>query len=228
MLTQDQLKQNVAHEAVQHVLPLLSPDAVLGVGTGSTVDLFIDALADHKHAFRAAVSSSNRSTERMRQHGIDVIDLNDVESLVAYVDGADEIDSSLAMIKGGGGALTREKIVASLAQQFICIVDETKLVEQLGQFPLPIEVVPMARAAVARHIAGLGGRPVWREGFVTDNGGHILDVAGLRADTERARQLENHINNIPGVICCGFFALEPAHVALIATQQGVNVLQRPL
>lgn len=228
MLTQDELKENVAREAVRHVLPMLAHDAVIGVGTGSTVDLFIDALAAHKDHFRAAVSSSNRSTDRMRQHGIDVIDLNEVESLVAYVDGADEIDASLAMIKGGGGALTREKIVASLAQQFVCIVDESKLVSRLGQFPLPVEVLPMARKAVARRLAQMGGRPVWREGVITDNGGHILDVVGLSVDTAQARELETRINDIPGVVCCGFFALEPAHVALVATQEGVNVLQRKL
>lgn len=228
MLTQDELKQNVAQEAVRHILPLLNADAVIGVGTGSTVDLFIDELAAHKGSFRAAVSSSNRSTERMRSHGIEVIDMNDVEFLVAYVDGADEIDGNLAMIKGGGGALTREKIVASLAQCFVCIVDESKRVNRLGQFPLPVEVLPMARMAIARQMTSLGGRPVWREGFVTDNGGHILDVEGLSVDTEQARQLEDRINNMPGVVCCGFFALEPADVALVATQQGVEVMQRAM
>lgn len=225
MLTQDQLKQSVAREAMRHILPLLDRDAVIGVGTGSTVDFFIDELAKHQGSFRAAVSSSVRSTERMLQHGIEVIDLNDVDSLVAYVDGADEIDSNLAMIKGGGGALTREKIVASLARQFVCIVDESKLVQQLGRFPLPIEVLPMARKAVARRMVRLGGHPVWREGFVTDNGGHILDVEGLSVDTDGARQLETTINDIPGVVSCGFFALAPATVALIATQKGVDVLQ---
>lgn len=228
MLTQDELKQAVAREAVSHILPLLNHDAVIGVGTGSTVDLFIDELAPHKDRFRAAVSSSNRSTERMRQHGIQVIDLNEVESLIAYVDGADEIDAGLAMIKGGGGALTREKIVASLAKQFVCIVDESKLVKQLGRFPLPIEVLPMARMAVARRLVQMGGRPVWREGFVTDNGGHILDVEGLSVNTEQARELESRINNIPGVVCCGFFALDPADVALVANQHGVSILQRAL
>lgn len=228
MLTQNELKQNVAREAVRHILPMLGADAVIGVGTGSTVDFFIDELARHKGHFRSAVSSSNRSTDRMRQHGIDVIDLNDVESLVAYVDGADEIDKQLAMIKGGGGALTREKIVASLAQHFVCIVDESKVVDRLGQFPLPVEVLPMARMAVARRLAQIGGRPVWREGFVTDNGGQILDVEGLRVDTQQAQDLESCINNIPGVVCCGFFALDGADVALVATQQGVRVLHREL
>lgn len=228
MLTQDELKQAVAREAVHHILPALNDEAVVGVGTGSTVDFFIDELAAHKGRFRAAVSSSNRSTDRMRKHGIQVIDLNDVESLVAYVDGADEIDAGLAMIKGGGGALTREKIVASLARQFVCIVDESKLVEQLGRFPLPVEVLPMARMAVSRRLAQMGGRPIWREGFVTDNGGHILDVEGLSVDTGQARELESRINDIPGVVCCGFFALDPADVALVATQHGVSILQRAL
>lgn len=228
MLTQEQLKKSVAREALHHVLPLLDSEAVIGVGTGSTVDFFIDELAQHKDEFRAAVSSSNRSTERMVSLGIAVIDLNEVDSLVAYVDGADEIDHCLAMIKGGGGALTREKIVASLARQFVCIVDESKLVQQLGRFALPVEVLPMARNEVARQMVKLGGQPVWRQGFVTDNGGHILDVEGLSVDTERARQLETLINNIPGVVSCGFFALAPADVALVATQTGVDVVRRPL
>lgn len=226
MLTQDELKQNVAREAVQYILPLLDNTAVVGVGTGSTVDFFIDELAKHKTRFRAAVSSSNRSTERLQRHGIDVIDLNEVTELVAYVDGADEINHDLAMIKGGGGALTREKIVAALARQFVCIVDESKVVQTLGRFPLPVEVLPMARAMVARRLAS-EGTPVWRDGFVTDNGGHILDIQGLQVDTEGARRLESRINDIPGVVCCGFFALAPAHVALVATQDGVKTLQRP-
>lgn len=226
MLTQDELKQNVAREAVQYILPLLDKTAVVGVGTGSTVDFFIDELAKHKTRFRAAVSSSNRSTERLQRHGIDVIDLNEVTELVAYVDGADEINHDLAMTKGGGGALTREKIVAALARQFVCIVDESKVVQTLGRFPLPVEVLPMARAMVARRLAS-EGKPQWREGFVTDNGGHILDIQGLQVDTEGARRLESRINDIPGVVCCGFFALAPAHVALVATQDGVKTLQRP-
>lgn len=225
MFTQEQLKQNVAKQAVMQVLPVLEGQTVIGIGTGSTVDFFIDALAPFKDQFRAAVSSSDRSTERLRQHGIQVMDLNDVQSVAVYVDGADEIDHNLAMIKGGGGALTREKIVASLAQQFVCIVDESKLVSRLGKFPLPVEVIPLARQAVARRLADLGGRPVWRRDFVTDNKGQILDVDGFDVDTTQARQLEGLINNIPGVISCGFFALSPATIALIATQRGVDVLQ---
>lgn len=224
MFTQDQLKQNVAQKAMAYIAPLLEPDAVVGIGTGSTVDLFIDQLARYKDQFRAAVSSSNRSTDRLHKLGIDVVDLNDIQSLVVYVDGADEIDHNLAMIKGGGGALTREKIVASLAQQFVCIVDESKLVRQLGRFPLPVEVIPLARQAVARRLTALGGHPVWRRDYVTDNGGQILDVEGLDVTTEQARQLETVITTIPGVISCGFFALAPASVALVATQGGVDVL----
>lgn len=224
MLTQDQLKRNVAEQAVHYILPLLGPDAIIGVGTGSTVDFFIDALARHKHLFNSAVSSSHRSTQLLTQHGITVSDLNDVSQLRVYVDGADEIDRSLTMIKGGGGALTREKIVASLAQTFVCIVDESKLVERLGAFPLPVEVIPIAREAVARRLTALGGRPTWRDRYTTDNGGHILDVAGLDCDTQQARELEREINDIPGVICCGFFALDPADVALVAGQRGIATL----
>lgn len=226
MLTQDELKKSVAGEAARYVLSLVKPDSVIGVGTGSTVDFFIDALAVHTDRFRAAVSSSQRSTDRMRELGIPVVDLNEVQSMVVYVDGADEIDHNLAMIKGGGGALTREKIVASVAQQFVCIVDESKVVDRLGRFPLPVEVIPLAREAVARRLAGLGGQPAWRRGFVTDNGGHILDVAGLDCDTQRAAQLESRINDIPGVVSCGYFALAPADRALVATQQGVVVMHR--
>jgi ribose 5-phosphate isomerase A len=225
MLTQQELKQNVARAAVDYVLPFLSPDAVLGVGTGSTVDLFIDALAPHKQRFRAAASSSERSSARMAALGIPVLDLNDVSTMPVYVDGADEINRSLAMIKGGGGALTREKIVASVAERFVCIVDESKVVDTLGNFPLPVEVIPMAREAVARRLAALGGKPALRQGFITDNGCQILDVAGLRI-TEAA-ELEARINNIPGVVTCGLFALAGADVALVSTQAGVKTLECP-
>ncbi|HRL21535.1 ribose-5-phosphate isomerase RpiA [Alcaligenes sp. SDU_A2] len=222
MYTQSELKQQVAQAAVDYILPLLTPDAILGVGTGSTVDVFIDALAAHKHRFKAAASSSNRSTERMQALGIAVQDLNTIERMDWYVDGADELDGQLNMTKGGGGALTREKIVASVADKFLCIVDESKLVERLGAFALPVEVIPMALNAVARQLRELGGQPVERAGFVTDNGGLILDVAGLSIADPAA--LEARINNIPGVICCGLFALKPASVALVAGQQGVRVL----
>ncbi len=222
MLTQTELKQNVANAAVEYVLPLLKPDVVLGVGTGSTVDMFIDALAPHKSRLRGAVSSSERSTARLAALGIQVFDLNQIQGMPVYVDGADEIDHGLNMIKGGGGALTREKIVASVADQFVCIVDESKLVQSLGGFPLPVEVIPMAREAVARRLARLGGKPVLRAGFVTDNACQILDVAGLAI--ARPAELESVINGIPGVVSCGLFALAGADVALISSQDGVRRL----
>lgn len=222
MYTQSELKQQVAQAAVDYVLPFLTPDSILGVGTGSTVDLFIDALTAHKHAFKAAASSSERSTARLQGLGIEVQDLNTIERMDWYVDGADEIDAALNMTKGGGGALTREKIVASVSDKFLCIVDDSKLVERLGAFPLPVEVIPMAKNAVARQLRALGGNPVERTGFVTDNGGLILDVSGLSIEDPAA--LEARINNMPGVVCCGLFAIAPASVALIAGQQGVRTL----
>lgn len=224
MLTQAELKHNVAAAAVQFVLPLLAPDTVLGVGTGSTVDLFIDALAAYKDRFRGAVSSSERSSARMAAHGIPVFDLNDVAGMPLYIDGADEVDHQLNMLKGGGGALTREKIVASAADRFICIVDESKLVQTLGHFPLPVEVIPMAREAVARRLAELGGQPVLRAGFTTDNGCQILDVSGLHIDAPA--ELEARINNFAGVVSCGLFALDGADVVLLSTQQGVRRIDR--
>ncbi|MFA7624627.1 MAG: ribose-5-phosphate isomerase RpiA, partial [Pusillimonas sp.] len=190
---------------------------------GSTADLFIDALALHKQKFRGTVSSSERSTRRLESHGITVFDLNDVTQVPVYVDGADEIDAGLSMIKGGGGALTREKIVASVADRFVCIVDESKLVDCLGAFALPVEVIPMARESVARRLRALGGEPHLREGFVTDNGCVILDVAGLRIS--RPADLEATINNIPGVVTCGLFAISGATVALMSTQDGVVTLE---
>lgn len=220
MLNQDELKRNVAQAAVEYALSCLQPDSVLGVGTGSTVDFFIDAIAPHRDRFRAAVSSSERSTARLRSLGITVLDLNEVEEMPLYVDGADEIDSGMSMIKGGGGALTREKIVASVAREFVCIVDESKVVDVLGKFPLPVEVIPMARNVVARKLRELGGEPRLREGFVTDNGCEILDVAGLRVT--RPAEMEALINNIPGVVCCGLFAISGANLALVSTQQGVR------
>lgn len=223
MLTQQELKQNVARAAVDYILPMLHPEVIVGVGTGSTADLFIDGLAQYKNRFRGAVSSSERSLARLAALGVPVFDLNDVQSMPVYVDGADEIDAGLHMIKGGGGALTREKIVASVAEQFICIVDESKLVQSLGKFPLPVEVIPMAREAVARALVRLGGDPVLREGFVTDNGCVVLDVAGLTIT--QPEQLEATINNIPGVVTCGLFAIAGADVALISTQDGVRELR---
>lgn len=222
MLDQNTLKRNAAEAAVERVLPMLKADSILGVGTGSTVDLFIDALASHKHRFRGAVSSSERSSARLAEAGIKVFDLNDIVTMPAYVDGADELDARLNMIKGGGGALTREKIVASVAQSFICIVDESKLVERLGSFPLPVEVIPMARAAVARRLAALGGNAREREGFITDNGCPILDVTGL--DIADPPKLEAVINDIPGVVTCGLFAIAGADIALVSGQEGVREL----
>jgi ribose 5-phosphate isomerase A len=220
-MNQDQLKQAVAAAAVSFVIP----DQVLGVGTGSTVDFFIDALAAARIAVPAAVSSSERSTHRLRHHGFTVVDLNEVEDIAVYVDGADEIDPGFAMIKGGGGALTREKIVAAVARQFVCIADASKLVATLGCFPLPVEVIPMARAYVARELASLGGRPVLREGFVTDNGNLILDVHGL-AITDPVG-LEARITAIAGVVTCGLFAARGADVLLLGTPEGVHESRRP-
>lgn len=224
MLTQDELKRKVAQAAADYALTCLRADSVLGVGTGSTVDCFIDAIAAHRDRFRAAISSSERSTQRMRALGIEVLDLNEVAEMPVYVDGADEIDHGMNMVKGGGGALTREKIVASVARRFVCIVDESKLVDTLGTFPLPVEVIPMAREAVARRLRQLGGEPLLRAGFVTDNGCEILDVAGLRI-TEPAK-LESLVNDIPGVVSCGLFAISGADVALVSTQEGVRTMQR--
>lgn len=217
--SQDDLKKQVAQAALEVIQPQLSRSTLLGIGTGSTVDLFIDALAALQADFKGAVSSSERSTERLRAHGIPVFDLNEVEQLGWYIDGADEINPQGEMIKGGGGALTREKIVASVAAQFLCIADESKQVAVLGQFPLPVEVLPMAEKSVGRALAALGARVEKRAGFVTDNGGVILDVHGLRIEQPLA--LEQQINNIPGVVCCGVFAQNKATLALIGTQQGV-------
>jgi len=222
MLSQQELKQQAADAALEIVEQVAGPDVIIGVGTGSTADLFIDGLARFKGRVRGAVASSERSAKRLQAHGLAVFDLNDVEHMPVYVDGADEIDGRLHMIKGGGGAQTREKIVASVADRFVCIADESKLVERLGAFPLPVEVIPMAAAAVARTLARLGGRPVVRQGFTTDNGNVILDVAGL--DIVDAPALELEVNNIPGVVTCGLFSRPGADLALLATQQGIRRL----
>ncbi len=215
-MTQDELKQAVAQAALRHVVE----GAVIGVGTGSTVNFFIDALAGMRGKVRAAVSSSERSTERLRAHGIEVLDLNQVEHIPVYVDGADEIDPAGAMIKGGGGALTREKILAEAAERFVCIVDSSKLVPVLGAFPLPVEVVPMARELVRRRLRDFGGDPRLREGFVTDNGNQILDVHGLRI--EHPAELESRLNQIPGVVTVGLFARRGADLALVGGADGVS------
>jgi len=223
MLSQQDLKQQAAEAALAYIEPLFRREAVIGVGTGSTADLFIDGLARYKTRFRGAVASSERSAQRLTALGILVLDLNEVTTMPVYVDGADEINEQLHMLKGGGGALTREKIVASVAQKFVCIADESKLVQTLGRFPLPIEVLPLAREAVARVVQGLGGIPVLRAGFITDNGNQILDVKGLSIVDPVA--LEQRLNQVPGVVTNGLFARRSADVALLATQQGIRQLK---
>lgn len=214
----DEQKKAAGEAAIRHV----RPDTVVGVGTGSTVNHFIDALAGMKHDIRGAVSSSEASTQRLRGHGIQVFDLNEIDNLAVYVDGADEVNRHLQMIKGGGAALTREKIVAAVAREFVCIVDESKRVTALGDFPLPVEVIPMARSYVARQLAKLGGQPLYRQGVVTDNGNVILDVHNLRI--ERPIELEQTINNIAGVVTVGLFARRPADVLLVGTERGVETV----
>ena len=219
---QDNLKRQVGEAAVDYIDNHLANDSIVGVGTGSTANFFIDALAKIKHKFDGAVASSNASADRLKGHGIRVFDLNAVKDMTFYVDGADEADASKQLLKGGGGALTREKIVASVATRFVCIIDDSKLVNLLGQFPVPIEVIPMARSAVAREIVKQGGQPVLREGFFTDNGNIILDVHGLTIKPENARSLEARLNNITGVVTNGIFALRPADVLLISSTTGVT------
>ena len=219
-MTQDQLKEAVAREAVKHVVD----DAVVGVGTGSTANFFIDELAKIKGRIIGAVASSDRSAERLMAHGIRLYDLNSVNELPVYIDGADEITEHLSMIKGGGGALTREKIVAAAARKFVCIADESKLVPVLGRFPLPVEVIPMARAYVARQMVKLGGQPQLREDFTTDNGNLVLDVRGL--SILNPVELEGTINNVAGVVTNGLFARRGADVLLLGTKEGVRAIAR--
>jgi ribose 5-phosphate isomerase A len=214
-MTQDELKQAVAREAIKHVVE----DAVVGVGTGSTANFFIDELAKIKGRISGAVASSDRSADRLKGYGIRLFELNSVNELPVYVDGADEITEHLAMIKGGGGALTREKIVAAAAKKFVCIADESKLVPVLGKFPLPVEVIPMARAYVARQMVKLGGQPQLREGFTTDNGNIVLDVRGF--SILNPVELEAKINDIAGVVTNGLFARRGADVLLLGTSAGV-------
>ena len=218
-MTQDELKALVGQAALAYV----QPGSIVGVGTGSTVNCFIESLARMPERIAAAVSSSEQSSLRLRKHGIVVLDANEVESLAVYVDGADEIDGRGCMIKGGGGALTREKIVADMAERFICIADESKLVATLGRFPLPIEVIPMASALVARRLRAIGGRPVPRQGFVTDNGGLILDVHGLEITDPPA--LEAELSQWPGVVTVGVFARNRASVCLLGTPDGVRTIK---
>jgi ribose 5-phosphate isomerase A len=217
-MTLDELKQAVAREAIKHVVD----DAYLGVGTGSTADFFIDELAKVRDRIRGAVASSVKTAERLKAHGIPVEELNNTGDLPVYVDGADEVTEHGAMIKGGGGALTREKVVGGASKKFVCMVDASKLVPVLGRFPLPVEVIPMARSYVARELAKLGGQPEWRMGFTTDNGNLILDVRGL--SIMNPVELETTINQIPGVVTVGLFARRGANVVLVGSEQGVRTL----
>lgn len=217
-MTQDEQKKAVAIAAIEHV-PV---GRVIGVGTGSTANYFIDELAKIKHKIDGAVASSDATAKRLKSHGIDVIDLNEIDDLSVYIDGADEITRHLHMTKGGGGALTREKIVAAVAKQFICITDQTKLVNVLGNFPLPIEVIPMARSYVAREIAALGGQPALRQGFITDNGNNILDIHGLQI--LNPVELETTLNQITGIVTNGLFARRAADILLLGTDKGVEIL----
>lgn len=222
-MNQDELKQAVADAALAYVEPKLENDTILGIGTGSTANLFIDALGAIKAKVNATVASSEASAERLKSHGIPVYDLNSVDKVDFYIDGADESNHALQLIKGGGAALTREKIVTAVAAEFICIADESKLVNTLGEFPLPVEVIPMARSHVARELVKLGGDPVYREGVVTDNGNVILDVYNF--PIPQPLSTEERINNITGVVTNGLFALKPADVLLLGTQDGVRELR---
>ncbi|AYA40863.1 ribose-5-phosphate isomerase RpiA [Xenorhabdus nematophila] len=217
-MTQDELKKAVGWAALEYV----KPDTIVGVGTGSTAAHFIDALGTIKDKIKGTVSSSEASTEKLKSLGIPVFDCNDVDTLDIYVDGADEINGQMQMIKGGGAALTREKIIAAVAKKFICIIDASKQVDVLGKFPLPVEVIPMARAYVARELVKLGGTPVYRENVVTDNGNDILDVHNL--SIVDAIELENKVNGIMGVVTVGLFANRGANVVLIGTKDGVRTL----
>lgn len=221
-MTQDELKQAVGQAAVDLVLARMPEGKVIGVGTGSTANCFIDALAPYKARFSGAVASSEATRQRLEQHGFSVLDLNQVQEIPFYVDGADEVDAGLHMIKGGGAALTREKIVAAVASQFICIADGSKLVPVMGKFPLPVEVIPMAHAYVARELAKLGGVPKLRQGVITDNGNVILDVHGLEISDPVG--LETKINQIVGVVTNGLFAARPANVLLLGTATGVRTI----
>ena len=218
-MSNDSGKQRAAAAALKFV----EEDTIVGVGTGSTVNHFIDALVAQKLRIRGAISSSNASSERLKRHGIEIFDLNAVGDIEVYVDGADECDPHLRLIKGGGAALTREKIVAAAARQFVCIVDASKQVNVLGKFPLPVEVIPMARSYVARQLVKLGGHPIWRESVVTDNGNVIIDVHGL--SIVDPVKLETQINQIVGVITVGLFAQRPADVLIVGSADGVQVLR---
>jgi ribose 5-phosphate isomerase A len=219
-MTQDELKQAAARAAIEYV----PYGGILGVGTGSTANCFIAELGRVKHKFDAAVASSEETARRLKALGVEVVDLNTVREVDVYVDGADEITRELAMIKGGGGALTREKIVAAVSRTFVCIADQSKLVDVLGRFPLPVEVIPMARSYVARELVNLGGEPEWRQHLVTDNGALILDVYNL--DLAQPAEVETKINQIAGVVTNGLFARRPADVLLLASDEGVRTFKR--
>jgi len=218
-MKQEEKKQRVAEAALQYVVD----DSIIGVGTGSTVNYFIEQLASIKHRIEGAVSSSEASEDLMRKHNIPVVPLNSINELTVYIDGADEANKHLHLIKGGGGALTREKIVAAASKKFVCIVDDSKLVDVLGNFPLPVEVIPMAQSYVAREIVKLGGQPILRDGFTTDNGNIILDIENL--SIMQPVELEVTMNNIAGVVCNGLFARRPADVLLIADNHSIRTLQ---
>ncbi|MEC6817049.1 ribose-5-phosphate isomerase RpiA [Photobacterium toruni] len=219
-MTQDEMKKAAGWAALEYV----TKNSIVGVGTGSTVNHFIDALATRKEEIKGAVSSSIASTERLEQIGIKVFDANDVASLDIYVDGADEVNAQFDMIKGGGAALTREKIVAAIAEKFVCIVDNTKQVDVLGQFPLPVEVIPMARSFIGRELVKLGGDPVYREGVVTDNGNIILDVYNMAITDPKA--MEDSINALPGVVTVGLFAHRGADVLLVGSPEGTKIIEK--
>ncbi len=222
MMNQDEMKQAVAKAALDYVSDKIYSDSIIGIGTGSTANFFIDILTKLKGRFDGTVASSDASAKRLKQHGITVYDLNSTKSLDIYVDGADEANKQLELIKGGGAALTREKIVAATAREFVCIADESKLVDQLGAFPLPVEVIPMARSHVARQLVKLGGDPVFREGVITDNGNIILDVFNFPIDNPI--KTEEQINNIVGVVTNGIFAQRPADVLLLGTPTGIKTV----
>ncbi|WP_111493974.1 MULTISPECIES: ribose-5-phosphate isomerase RpiA [Marinobacter] len=223
-MTQDELKKAVAQAAIDTIRPKLDPDSVIGVGTGSTANFFIDLLAELKTEFDGAVASSEATAERLKSHGIPVYDLNAVSGLEFYIDGADETNPHLELIKGGGAALTREKIVAAVAKTFICIADDSKKVDILGEFPLPVEVIPMARSHVGREIVKLGGDPVYREGVTTDNGNIIIDVHNL--SIANPIELETKLNQIVGTVTNGLFAHRPADILLLGTKNGVETVKR--
>ena len=219
-MDQNELKKAVAAAAAEYVKERLHEGMVLGVGTGSTANAFIECLAPFKDQIRATVASSEETHRRLRALGLEVLDLNSVNEVAIYVDGADEANEQLHLIKGGGGALTREKIIAAVAREFVCIADQSKYVQVLGRFPLPVEVIPMARSHVARQIVRLGGDPVYREGFVTDNGNHILDIHGL--EIRDAVSLEAQLNQMTGLVTNGLFAARPADLLLLGTSEGIR------